>query len=390
MAEVFPFAHNWREPYRARLGYTTDILPMEDETEQRVLLRIRPTRTDRFLVTAGGDDEAADAAWLDALLYSGQTTQWAVPRWPDKSILLEDVAAGADVELPLDPADRGFLVGGLAVLYQDARATALATITAVGVDSITVGELAADWPAQRTEVIPAVLSRWAEDLEIGRPRLDTGEITVAFDSEEEADPGVSIPETPAIFDVVDPNRREAMADTLRRSVERHASPTGSFTEYARGLSPVGGRKDVLVTLSSRAEIASLLTWFHGVRGALAPFWWPTWQTDLILAAPIAGATLTIVFTGYSARLFPFEARRHLAFIPLAGAIIHRRVLAAVDNEDGTETLTLNAAVVGDFSFVSFLLYVRGSDALELAWGSDETAEARLTLTELPREVPTSV
>jgi hypothetical protein len=394
MAEVFPFPHNWREKYRARFGYLTNVLTAENDTEMRRCTRVIPSRSDAFQLTVPEQDGAAGAAetaWLDALLFAGQATQWALPRWPDATTLEEDVVAGSDVVLPCETADRGFRVGGFVVLHLDALTTALATATAVAADSVTVDELAADWPGWRTQVLPADLARWAQDLTIGRPTIESGELEVGFDYELGVLPGVALASTtPAVFSVLDPNRRETPSDTLSRSVVRHASPTADFADFVQGATPIGGRKEVLLTLDSRAQIAALVAWFHGVRGAYRAFWWPTWHADLVPIGEIAGDTLTIVWMGYTARLFEFEARRHLAFIPYAGDVQHRRVLAAVDNEDGTETLTLSSAPTGLISYVAFLLYVRGSDELELAYESPEVAEARLTMTELPRQVPEAV
>ena len=393
MAEVFPFVPNWREKYRARLSYLTNVLTAEDDTEMRRCTRVIPARSDTFQLTVpeqGGAAGAAETAWLDALLFAGQASEWALPSWPDATTLEEDVSAGTDVVLLCETADRGFRVGGLVVLHLTALTTALATVTAVAADSVTVDELAADWPGRRTQVLPAELARWAGDLTIDRPTTESAELEAGFDYELRALPGVALASTtPAVFAVLDPNRRDTPADTLQRSVVRHASPTADFADFVQGATPIGGRKDVLLTLSSRAEIAALVSWFHSVRGAYRAFWWPTWHADMIPVGEISGDTLTIAWMGYTARLFEFEARRHLAFIPYTGAVLHRRVIDAVDNEDGTETLTLNAAVAGTISYVAFLLYVRGSDQLEVAYESPEVAEARLTLTELPRQVPTS-
>src|SRR5690349_3647896 len=102
VAEVFPFAHNWRELYKATIGYGSSIWTAEDDTEQRAQLRILPTRSDTLQVHAGGEDDPGESALLDAVLFAGQTTQWAVPRWPDAATLLEDAAAGTDVVVSLE------------------------------------------------------------------------------------------------------------------------------------------------------------------------------------------------------------------------------------------------------------------------------------------------
>jgi hypothetical protein len=72
-------------------------------------------------------------------------------------------------------------------------------------------------------------------------------------------------------------------------------------------------------------------------------------------------------------------------------LTRRRVTNAVDNGDGTETLTLSAAVGVDLplgsGLVSFALYCRlAADPLELTWAAPALCDARLAVVALPNEL----
>jgi hypothetical protein len=203
-----------------------------------------------------------------------------------------------------------------------------------------------------------------------------------------------------------PNRVEAPAHELRRLIDRVSALTNDQLQEPRSESP-GVSLPYRLLMSGLDAVADLWTWYASVQGALKAVWLPTYQHDLTLATDVAAAdtTLTItspVGTPYGVRYFPVEARRHLALLVASGAgigtVVHRRVTDAVAHDDGTETLTLDAAVGVDLSatydMVSFLLYARlADDPVTVEWrtaGTGAVAETTLAFVELPREVPTSV
>jgi hypothetical protein len=149
------------------------------------------------------------------------------------------------------------------------------------------------------------------------------------------------------------------------------------------------------TLDGRAEIGDFLQWCAFRRGRYTPCWVPTWRQELTLAEPAgSGDTeLTIVDVGYTTSLFPSEARRHLAIITATAGvrtITPRRVTDALENGDGTEMLTLEAAsgiALPIDTMIAYLVLARlDSDDVELLWYHYQAAEAVVRLVELPREL----
>lgn len=396
MPTPFTAERNAREPYRERWSYSTNILRARSDAEQRIARRQIPRRVDSFLVSALEAGPAAELqalqGRLDQLLYAGQSEQFAVPIWPDATPLLAAAAAGTDVVLSCDTVGRDFRVGGLALVSIDEGQVELCTIGAVTDTTVTVDELVSAWPAQRTSVIPARLGRLADDPVVRRPSQTTAELEVSFELEDLADPGVAAAINPRVFDVVtDPSRLLDQTDRLARSIVKLEGASTGLRLADRGITPLGERTYRLY-LDTRAGVAALRRWFHGVQGQRRAFWVPTYQADFIPLGPLTAAdtSLLVRASGYTSRVFPLgEGRRHLGFIDRrTGTVKHLRVTAAEDLGDGREQLTLAAALEADWApdevLLSLLWYVRlASDDMEIVWhGRDAVAECELAMTEI--------
>lgn len=202
---------------------------------------------------------------------------------------------------------------------------------------------------------------------------------------------------PDVFSVpIQPNRVSAPADTLRRSLWAMASPMGpEFRETPAATPTLEFRFQFL--LDSRALVRQLEAWYDGVFGACRTCWLPSYQHDLVPATDMAAGSdmLVIRRIGYTDRLFPVLARRHLAFLTFAGVLTHRVVTAVVDDGPGagTETLTLDGTVPTAFpadrtgGMISVLRLVRlAEDPLDVAHHRAGLAECELAFRERPQEV----
>jgi hypothetical protein len=191
-----------------------------------------------------------------------------------------------------------------------------------------------------------------------------------------------------------PNAREDRDQAARIAVTELETRTGQASRVRTWPSPVL-EHPFLWTLEGRAAITDFLHWVAWRRGRYAEFWMPAWRWDLPVAAAAGSGDdeLVIAAIGYTAALFPHECRRHLAILTAAAGVITitpRRVEAAIDNGDGTETLTLDlplgVAVDADTP-VGFLVLVRlASDDVDLVWHHREVVEATVRLVELPRQL----
>ncbi len=383
MAPVFaPFAAATDPFYSYRLSYLTDIQTAEDGTERRVQLRVVPKREVSFLARTS---QAYRTAWLDALVYGAQATSLAVPYWPHGTQLTQTATAGSTVTLHVESTtDRDFTQGGYAVAWSHEGLCEEVTITSLTGTTLVVPTLANNYAAGAF-VLPSVRGVFRGALTTARLSASVADLPVAFELAHGTDPDVDTLST-AVFTTV-PYLRVDVSHDYARQVDVIDSPTSFSADYARAATPVGTRP-FRVWVNSRSAAASLVAWFQGVKGRLTAFWLPTYQQDLDVTDGLGTDTLTITRCGYTTYQFPNPSRRRLAFIEPNGTVTNLTVTDAVDNGDGTETLTLSGSSPAGATLTSYLLYGRlASDTLELRWRTNGFADCEMGFVEIPAEAP---
>jgi len=202
------------------------------------------------------------------------------------------------------------------------------------------------------------------------------------------------------FDVLDldPNAAQAGDSSYRRSLQKFDPGPGAITVVDRSGVATLDVKTLPFLLASRAEITTFRTWVTRRLGRLVPFWAPTWQADLVLAATAdrLSTGLSIIQTGYTAFQFPSPARRDLAIFMLdRSGIYFHRVIASVELGNQTEALTLEATPVLEAALtptncmIAFMPFCRlaSDDTPDFKWQTNTVVEAALAITSLPGETP---
>lgn len=196
------------------------------------------------------------------------------------------------------------------------------------------------------------------------------------------------------FDVleVEPNRANDPSDSIDRATVFLDQGIGKVFSIDNSDAPIAEHSFDWF-MDTPALVQEFRDFVTARRGMAVPFWVPTWREDLTLAAPIGPAitTVTIQDIGYSESYFATLARRYIAIMFSDGTFYYRKILGAVDNGNGTETLTIDDVLGVDVpidTLISFLLFCRLSDdEVSITWVTSQVAEATLTFTELPPEVP---
>lgn len=184
-------------------------------------------------------------------------------------------------------------------------------------------------------------------------------------------------------------RGDSSPQSIARSVTHLASPAGIFSIRSRAPEPIGTHPIELIT-TTLEEAGIFRDWFHTQLGACVPFWLPSYHQDLVLANPIAAADTDILihFMGYTARYYPSDNRKVLAFVRADGILLKRDVVGSMDNGDGSETLTLNAALGEDWAQtfgngICFCWYGRlADDKAEIQWHGQYITTVSLSMVEL--------
>jgi hypothetical protein len=386
---VFASQPNWIEPVRERIGFLTDILPAYDGSEQRIRLRETANGGIAFRVTC---PTAREWAQLQSLITAKQSEIIHVPWWPDAQPLLAAVNA-LDTELEVDTADRDFAAEHGVILWRNAFQYEAGTIAALTTSGLSLADGLDSGFAAGTLVIPLKACRLAFEQTVTQPTTDVAELDVQFTTEAEEMPAYAGAEPTQWLGMdvltLQPNnapdfetehRRQAVLLDSRagvRASDDHADlsfTSRGFNWWAKG----------------RTSIAALKAFLHRRKGRAVPFWLPTWRRDLPLAEAIAaGETFDIKDVGYTELQFPFVSRRHIALISTAGDVTIREIAYAVDNGDGTETITVSGALpeMPASTMVSLLTLMRlADDQVEIEWSTRAMAQARVPVTEIPREV----
>ena len=393
----FSVAPDWNEGMEESLEYLTDVLRSYSDNEQRRALRQLPRRAMRYRVLTLN---ARDAAGMESLVWGWQNQPYGVPWWPDAQPLLSDVAPGTFV-IPVDTADRMFAAGGLVAIWVDEYTYEALDVVSVAAHSVTVSSPTQfSWKAgPGTRVIPVFLCRLPASVSISRHSSEIDQMDVSFigESGQAAPAPSSSPAQFKGFDVLEIQPNWAQAP-LRRSYKRSMvtidPKVGPIGVVDKGGTALVGQ-EFPWWLDTHPNVTAFRAFILRRFGQLNPFWIPTWDQDLVLFQDVASADTGIRIKSefYSRFFFPSPARRFIAFIPMDGSgNVYGKITGAIDNGDGTENLTLEAAPGKNFpkssTMISFLTLARlASDAVSIKWDSSEHAESILELTEVPRELP---
>ena len=185
---------------------------------------------------------------------------------------------------------------------------------------------------------------------------------------------------------------EGVDKTVNRSLLVLDSTTGKRVIFDRsGLaSEVKSFKWCFYT---RADFKVLETFLNARKGRLVPFWVPTYTNDLALSANIGAAdqALTIYKSYYTALLFAKPNKKHLAFITRSGTIYTRAITSAVENVNGTETLTFSGSLgvtITPKEMISYLQLCRlADDEVRIQWLNKNAGECTFNCIEIPQDIP---
>jgi hypothetical protein len=393
---LFSVAPDWSAGIDESIEYLTDVMKAYSDNEQRRGLRQAPRRAVRIRPVAL---TPRNSAGMESLVWGWQNQPYGVPWWQDATALTADVAPGAFV-IPCNTADRQFAPGGLVSIWQDEFTFEALSIESVAANSITTSSPTQNsWTASpATLVMPVFLARLPKSLEVIRHASFIDEMDLEFIGEAQQpapSPSVSLTQYKG-YDVLEiaPNWDGDLNRKYDRSLVTIDPKIGPIEVIDKGGSAVVGQRFPW-WLDGHSNVTTFRGFILRRFGQMNPFWLPTWDEDLVLAQDV-GATdgaIKIQSEFYTKFFFPSVARRDLAFIPVSGGSnVYRRVTAAEDNGDGTETLTLDSAtgvaLPASTTMLSFLTLARLlADRVDIRWATADLAQAELELQEVPREIP---
>ena len=138
---------------------------------------------------------------------------------------------------------------------------------------------------------------------------------------------------------------------------------------------------------NRVERWRARKWLHSLQGKQKAFWLPSWNRDLEVTADFNSTSSGLVVKAIN---YPVLYGVKDIMIQLkSGTRIFKRVLSGTANNDGTETLSLDAtigvtATVNDIDMVCFISHVRlDSDTVELNHEYNGQISVSISVVEVP-------
>lgn len=398
----FPFEPDGGSPVVYSFAYATAVIgPSETGREQRSRLRSHPVGGLSFDVVAFGNE----AQTLMATLFRSHPVAWAVPLFPFEMRTTVDAAPGATSltgnfynQPILDEENQGqwvLLVSSYQV-FELVKITGFSAFDTLALENPLVGT----WPAG-SRLYAVRIGRLEPSIRLARLGDDgkRGTLNFTFENTGPTLVGFNDPDPATEFDFgnvlehVEPEGGADVDEDFERSFEVFDGTIGA--RAGEVYDAAGPTMHVFRWIvDSFAVVIGSLQWIAQRRGRAVPFWLPPWQREFELAEDVVSGASSILIKsiGYAANLFPGTgARRHLCFRSPDGTFTFADCGAAVDNLDGTETLTLVDPIGADVpkdTPAGFRRFMRlDSDSISISFEGPEHAEITLPLRELPNEAP---
>lgn len=389
---------NWRDGILERLEWLTDVLPRRDESEQRRQVRLHPRRTLEYLFTY---NDPQYRALLDNFLKSSKNDPALFPIWTDAVPLTTSAASGQN-QIQVSTTGRDYDVGQQVLLIRDPLAYEVGEIESMTTSTITLtANLAATWPAG-TYVAPARPAfigdaasalRYAKDLKETRLLIQIDAGSVSTNRWGNISPEQYLGLDLYLRDSSNSNEDRQEWDYRVTSID---SQTGLF--YRDNARQTKSQEVIpfQIFCKDRSEIQAFLAFLLRREGRRVPFWSSTWDADFLALSGVffnGSSTITYRKNGYAQWINAAPGRKDIiAYNLTSGSKAACRIASAIDNGNGTETMTLGVpfSVINNLSAYrwSFLRQVRlESDSVELQWHTDSVVEARTRFREMISSPP---
>lgn len=327
------------------LQFSTDVIRLRDDKEQRVSLRAVPRSV--FEITV--EETGRVRQFLNALTFSSQGLTFGFPLWHEPAIVTTPAAVD-DYTVYVDSTDyASFAVGDLALVFTTSLYYELLQIASIGASSLTFETPFTKPFGFGSRVLPIRQAMMSQTVTGEKYPRNFQRATLRFTV---LDNDVDIADTSAFPSyngkvlLDEPNMLDG--STLRETMERRLTiidnVTGVFQVTAEAdVSRRGSAKAFFCDSRQRLwEVRQLL---YALRGRAVSFYLPTFYdeftpTDGITAA---GTTLTFENYGYTKHVAGQQPMDVVRLILTDGTAIIRRVVDVTEVDEDEETIEVDSA-----------------------------------------------
>lgn len=388
---------NWASGILEALEWKSSVATSPKGAEQRRMLRLSPRRFMEFQVVGIGPGRSN----LDLAVWAAGGTDWNVPLWWDYARLTAEAAASATA-IFMNTAYSEFEAGGLAFVQgPDYETFDVVEIVSVAADRLNIAApgTTRTWKAG-TRVYPMRQAQLTDQPQLTRHNDNVATYQMAWmTTEKNVFQAVAPTETYLGYKVYRTAPNETGALTVQWSRMLAETDNGSAIPYRVDTARYGfARQQHEFFMHGRQghlDFRKLLYW---LRGRVRPAWVPTFSIDMRLVSAVSSlaTTLTIVKVGVAAYVhfdtdpdhpeYAYPGRRHIMIHLRDGTSVFALMNDAVDNVDGTETITLSAPVgvaidPEDILRISFIALMRlDQDRVEINHLTDAAGVSKAVAT----------
>lgn len=392
-AQSWVYPHNWKDPVMETLEWKTAINVTYDGTEARAALIDNARRSFEYSMYLKTDD----AKRMENTAFRWQAKVFLIPVHTYFSQLTADAVVGVQT-ISLDTVDKGFVVGGYAILYNESTGL-FESMTITSVTSTTLGILA------------PLTNNWSKyaTVFVGAAGYIQGNLPITWQTNNFAEGKVRFQLMPAETDAFTP---DVAATDLYRSEEvltREPDWAGGITydmTFESGVIDPGvgvvfnydiwKRPSRVMQhswlLKGLTDIRKFREFLYRRRGMASSFWMPSWRNDFnsVTRNYLSGTTQFEFYDNNFILMSAGKVERQHIQIELKNGTIHRaKISAYTEVSPGVISITLNTVFPvtfhsSDIRRASWLSRHRlASDSIQLEWVHARLVRATLPIATVP-------
>ncbi len=339
-------------PIQERLEFKTDILQINDGTEQRINVREAPRQVFKFTIRTD-DNRTRDS--INAQLFDAQSRVFGIPVWFEQKPLEAPLAID-DTTVQVDTANADFRVGGLAMIYDNDFAQDTLEISAVNPTSLEldvgVGQA---FDAISTIVVPVrtaltkaqlTQARYAigpTDFKLEFTTLDNIDLadSSAFDTYQGAGQTTAKPN----IDRLNFMKGATVPEGIRRKITRLDPETGpplQISSWTKGKPTFAYGFEA----KSFAEIWEFRLLMHFLKGSQLAFYLGTGRDDFKIFADLADNASQLDFQAFGFTRFVGEVtpRSDIQVVRRDGTLSQHEITGSSEVSDTVERITITPPI----------------------------------------------
>ena len=391
------FQYRPQSPISETLQFKTDIIEVNDGSEQRINVRENPRQLFKFTVRTD-DDRTRDS--INAVLFDWQSRVFGIPVWHESKALDQPLAIGNTIVF-VNTAFADFRVGGLAMIYDNDFRTETLEIVAVDPTFLELQvPVSKAFDAVQTIVIPVRTALTRPQLSDARFAIGPTDFSLEFTTLDNVDLASSAAfptylgggQTVAkpLIDRLNFMKGRTVKEGIRRKVVRLDPETGPALQFS---SWTKGKPSFLYGFEGKSfedtwDFRQLL---HFLRGSQLAFYVGTGRDDFKAIADIADTSTQIDFQAFGFTQFVQEVtpRSDLQVVRLDGTTSQHLITGSSVVSDTVERITISPGITPalplvDIDRIEFLTLSRiSNDAPKFSHTRPGESRIDFTLTGVP-------